>query len=150
MGAVASAPRGAWTWCWREDPGAPTWHHCKQTQLPKHVLSGYGCLSPCSGLIGRSWAMLFASGGFRVKLYDIEQQQVTGALDTIRKEMKLLEQSGALKGSLGAEEQLALISGCSDLREAVEGTVHIQRMFTEQTRKSAPSSHLPDVRPCVK
>uniref|UniRef100_A0A8D0P5S9 L-gulonate 3-dehydrogenase n=1 Tax=Sus scrofa TaxID=9823 RepID=A0A8D0P5S9_PIG len=79
-----------------------------------------------SGLIGRSWAMLFASGGFRVKLYDIEQQQVTGALDTIRKEMKLLEQSGALKGSLGAEEQLALISGCSDLREAVEGTVHIQ------------------------
>lgn len=43
-----------------------------------------------------------------------------------RKEMKLLEQSGALKGSLGAEEQLALISGCSDLREAVEGTVHIQ------------------------
>lgn len=44
MGAVASAPRGAWTWCWREDPGAPTWHHCKQTQLPKHVLSGYGCV----------------------------------------------------------------------------------------------------------
>uniref|UniRef100_A0A8D1KSL0 L-gulonate 3-dehydrogenase n=1 Tax=Sus scrofa TaxID=9823 RepID=A0A8D1KSL0_PIG len=84
-----------------------------------------------SGLIGRSWAMLFASGGFRVKLYDIEQQQVTGALDTIRKEMKLLEQSGALKGSLGAEEQLALISGCSDLREAVEGTVHIQECVPE-------------------
>uniref|UniRef100_A0A4X1U363 Crystallin lambda 1 n=2 Tax=Sus scrofa TaxID=9823 RepID=A0A4X1U363_PIG len=87
--------------------------------------------SVLSGLIGRSWAMLFASGGFRVKLYDIEQQQVTGALDTIRKEMKLLEQSGALKGSLGAEEQLALISGCSDLREAVEGTVHIQECVPE-------------------
>ncbi|XP_020920812.1 lambda-crystallin homolog isoform X1 [Sus scrofa] len=48
-----------------------------------------------------------------------------------RKEMKLLEQSGALKGSLGAEEQLALISGCSDLREAVEGTVHIQECVPE-------------------
>ena len=28
--------------------------------------------------------MLFASGGFRVKLYDIEQQQVTNALENIR------------------------------------------------------------------
>lgn len=37
-----------------------------------------------SGLIGRSWAMLFASGGFKVKLYDIEQQQITNALESIR------------------------------------------------------------------
>ncbi|KAM7114188.1 lambda-crystallin homolog [Molossus nigricans] len=36
-----------------------------------------------SGLIGRSWAMLFASGGFRVKLYDIEQQQITDAVEII-------------------------------------------------------------------
>lgn len=40
--------------------------------------------SACSGLIGRSWAMLFASAGFKVKLYDIEQRQVTYALDSIR------------------------------------------------------------------
>lgn len=43
-----------------------------------------------------------------------------------RKEMKLLEQSGSLKGSRGAEEQLSLISGCSDIREAVEGALHVQ------------------------
>ncbi|XP_059984763.1 lambda-crystallin homolog isoform X2 [Lagenorhynchus albirostris] len=84
-----------------------------------------------SGLIGRSWAMLFASAGFKVKLYDIEQRQVTYALDSIREEMKLLEQSGSLKGSLGAEEQLSLISSCSDIREAVEGALHVQECVPE-------------------
>nr|AAM13398.1 CRY [Mus musculus] len=84
-----------------------------------------------SGLIGRSWAMLFASGGFKVKLYDIEQQQITDALENIRKEMKSLEQSGSLKGSLSAERQLSLISGCGNLAEAVEGAVHIQECVPE-------------------
>ncbi|XP_048197650.1 lambda-crystallin homolog [Perognathus longimembris pacificus] len=84
-----------------------------------------------SGLIGRSWAMLFASGGFKVKLYDIEQQQITNALENIRKEMKSLEQSGALKGSLSAEQQLSLISGCTNLAQAVEGAVHIQECVPE-------------------
>ncbi|XP_058526971.1 lambda-crystallin homolog isoform X1 [Ochotona princeps] len=84
-----------------------------------------------SGLIGRSWAMLFASGGFKVKLYDIEQQQITNALESIRKEMKALEQAGSLKGSLSAQQQLSLISGCSNLAEAIEGAVHIQECVPE-------------------
>ncbi|XP_043853729.1 lambda-crystallin homolog [Dromiciops gliroides] len=84
-----------------------------------------------SGLIGRSWAMLFASGGFKVKLYDIEQQQITNALENIRKEMKTLEQSGTLKGSLSADQQLALISGCTDLKKAVEGAMYIQECTPE-------------------
>ncbi|KAF6376068.1 crystallin lambda 1 [Rhinolophus ferrumequinum] len=84
-----------------------------------------------SGLIGRSWAMLFASGGFKVKLYDIEQQQITNALENIRKEIKLLEQLGALKGTLSAEQQLSLITGCSNIQEAVEGAMHIQECVPE-------------------
>ncbi|KAL2770071.1 lambda-crystallin-like protein isoform 1 [Daubentonia madagascariensis] len=84
-----------------------------------------------SGLIGRSWAMLFASGGFKVKLYDIEQQQITIALENIRRELKLLEQTGSLKGSLSVEEQLSLISGCSNIQEAVEGAMHIQECVPE-------------------
>ncbi|XP_055988779.1 lambda-crystallin homolog [Sorex fumeus] len=84
-----------------------------------------------SGLIGCSWAMLFASGGLQVKLYDIEQQQITSALENVRKEMKLLELSGFLKGSLSAEEQLSLIRGCSSIQEAVEGAMHIQECVPE-------------------
>lgn len=75
--------------------------------------------------------MLFASGGFKVKLYDVEQQQITNALENIRKEMTLLEQSGSLKGSLSAEQQLSLISGCGNLAEAVEGAMHIQECVPE-------------------
>nr|XP_031540548.1 lambda-crystallin homolog isoform X1 [Vicugna pacos] len=48
-----------------------------------------------------------------------------------RKEMTLLAQSGSLKGALSAEEQLSLIGGCSDIREAVEGAMHIQECVPE-------------------
>ncbi|XP_067146229.1 lambda-crystallin homolog isoform X1 [Apteryx mantelli] len=84
-----------------------------------------------SGLIGRSWAMVFAAAGFEVKLYDIVQQQITGALESIRKQMKELEESGFLKGALSAEKQLALISGCTDLKAAVEGAAFIQECTPE-------------------
>ncbi|XP_015975276.2 lambda-crystallin homolog isoform X1 [Rousettus aegyptiacus] len=84
-----------------------------------------------SGIIGQGWAMLFASGGLKVKLYDIEQQKITNSLENIRKEMKSLEQLGSLKGALSAPQQLSLISGCWDLREAVEGAIHIQECVPE-------------------
>ncbi|XP_038618005.1 lambda-crystallin homolog [Tachyglossus aculeatus] len=84
-----------------------------------------------SGLIGRSWAMLFASGGFKVKLYDIGQQQITTALESIGKQMQELERRGMLKGSLSAQEQLSLISGGSDIEAAVEGAIHIQECIPE-------------------
>uniref|UniRef100_A0A7M4F3F2 L-gulonate 3-dehydrogenase n=1 Tax=Crocodylus porosus TaxID=8502 RepID=A0A7M4F3F2_CROPO len=79
-----------------------------------------------SGLIGRSWAMVFASGGFKVILYDIVQQQITSALENISKQMRELEKSGMLKGTLSAEKQFSLIHGCSDLKEALEGATFIQ------------------------
>ncbi|KAM4796840.1 lambda-crystallin homolog isoform 2-T2 [Rhinophrynus dorsalis] len=79
-----------------------------------------------SGIIGRSWAMVFASGGFRVKLYDIVQEQVTTALEDIRKQMEELKKSEMLRGRLSVREQLDLISGCSDLKSALEGAILIQ------------------------
>nr|XP_056714482.1 lambda-crystallin homolog [Euleptes europaea] len=84
-----------------------------------------------SGLIGCSWAMVFASGGFQVKLYDIVQEQVTRALKNISVQMKELEEMGMLKGTLNSEQQLSLISGCTDLKAAVEGAIHIQECTPE-------------------
>uniref|UniRef100_A0A670I011 L-gulonate 3-dehydrogenase n=1 Tax=Podarcis muralis TaxID=64176 RepID=A0A670I011_PODMU len=84
-----------------------------------------------SGLIGCSWAMLFASGGFQVKLYDIVQEQVTKALEKIGKELKELGKTGMLKGTLTADKQLSLISGCTDLKAAVEGAIYLQECTPE-------------------
>ncbi|KAF7250775.1 hypothetical protein EYD10_03550 [Varanus komodoensis] len=94
-----------------------------------------------SGLIGCSWAMVFASGGFQVKLYDIVEEQIRNALEKIGKQMKELEKTGMLKGSLKADQQLALISGCTDLKEAIQGAIYVQvstlmfhfKCFDEQT-----------------
>ena len=36
-----------------------------------------------SGLIGKSWAMIFASVGYNVVLYDVEEKQVTAAIESI-------------------------------------------------------------------
>ena len=36
-----------------------------------------------SGLIGKSWAMIFASEGFNVKLYDVDKNQVAKAIEVI-------------------------------------------------------------------
>lgn len=40
--------------------------------------------------------------------------------------MKELEKIGMLKGTLNAEQQISLISGCTDLKAAVEGAIYIQ------------------------
>nr|XP_003219314.2 PREDICTED: lambda-crystallin homolog [Anolis carolinensis] len=84
-----------------------------------------------SGLIGCSWAMVFASGGFQVKLYDIVQEQVTKALENISKQLKQLEKTGMLKGLLNADQQRSLITGCTDLKAAVDGAIHIQECTPE-------------------
>ncbi|XP_061313681.1 lambda-crystallin homolog isoform X4 [Pezoporus flaviventris] len=100
-------------------------------QHDKSASSKNKCSATGGGLIGRSWAMVFAAGGFKVKLYDVAQQQLTSALENIRKQMKDLEESGFLKGSLSVEQQLALISVCTDLKAAVEGATFIQECTPE-------------------
>uniref|UniRef100_A0A8C4XR70 Crystallin lambda 1 n=1 Tax=Falco tinnunculus TaxID=100819 RepID=A0A8C4XR70_FALTI len=75
--------------------------------------------------------MVFAAGGFKVKLYDVSHQQLTNALENIRKQMKEMEKSGFLKGTLSVEQQLALISVCTDLKAAVEGATFIQECTPE-------------------
>lgn len=55
--------------------------------------------------------MLFASVGYKVKIYDILQEQVDNALQNIHEQLVKLETSGLLRGSLTANQQLALIKG---------------------------------------
>ncbi|XP_070568564.1 lambda-crystallin-like [Ptychodera flava] len=84
-----------------------------------------------SGLIGQSWAMLFASAGYSVHLYDIDPSLVANAMDKIKTQLLNLEKEGLLKGSLTADEQFALISGCDNLASAVKGAKHVQECVPE-------------------
>ncbi|XP_076317411.1 beta Hydroxy acid dehydrogenase 1 [Tachypleus tridentatus] len=85
-----------------------------------------------SGLIGRSWAMLFASAGYKVSLYDIESQKVDEALQLIQEDLKMLQTKGYLRGTLSADQQLKLMSKSDTLSECMEGAKHVQECVFER------------------
>uniref|UniRef100_A0A6G1S8B0 Lambda-crystallin n=1 Tax=Aceria tosichella TaxID=561515 RepID=A0A6G1S8B0_9ACAR len=79
-----------------------------------------------SGLIGRSWAVLFSSYKFRVKLYDIDQDCLAKAPQMIREEFIRLFDNQQARGSLSLEERMALISTCDTLEECLKEVHHVQ------------------------
>ncbi|KAM4558943.1 lambda-crystallin homolog isoform 1-T1 [Odontesthes bonariensis] len=85
-----------------------------------------------SGLIGRSWAMVFVSGGFSVRIYDNQPGQAANAIAEIRKQLEELEEAHMLRGELTAAQQLALLSNYEDLAKALEGAFFVQECVFEQ------------------
>lgn len=84
-----------------------------------------------SGLIGKSWAMIFASVGYKVVMFDVETSQVAKALDNIKTELLEYESAGTLRGKLSAADQAALISGTDSIAACVEGTKYVQECVPE-------------------
>ncbi|CAH1173643.1 unnamed protein product [Phaedon cochleariae] len=84
-----------------------------------------------SGLIGRSWAMIFASAGYSVSLYDIDQKQIETALADIEQQLKTLEKGGLLRGTTSSDQQFALIKGTINLQESVKNATIVQECVPE-------------------
>nr|CAB3233949.1 lambda-crystallin-like [Phallusia mammillata] len=84
-----------------------------------------------SGLIGRSWAMLFAGAGYTVKMYDVLEEQLQDAMISIRGQITDLESQGLLRGSLSADVQCSLITTSNNIADVVKDAVHIQECVPE-------------------
>ncbi|XP_050442280.1 lambda-crystallin homolog [Adelges cooleyi] len=84
-----------------------------------------------SGLIGQSWAMLFASVRYNVVIYDVDYEQVKNAHNKIKNELEIMEKNGTLRGNIGAEQQIALIKGVSTLEEVLKDAIFVQECIPE-------------------
>ncbi|XP_064473536.1 lambda-crystallin-like [Ornithodoros turicata] len=84
-----------------------------------------------SGLIGRSWAMLFASAGYDVALFDVDPAKIDEALADIEKQLKSLQDKRLLRGTLSAEEQHSLVHKAASLADCVRGSLHVQECVFE-------------------
>lgn len=70
--------------------------------------------------------MLFAAAGYKVIIYDVDSAQMSSALENILSQLKELERSGLLRGSLSVVEQHKLISGTSSLADCVVDAKYVQ------------------------
>ena len=84
-----------------------------------------------SGLIGRSWSMLFAAAGYKAVLYDIEKSQLDEAMLVIQHQLVDLEKQGLLRGNLKASDQLKLINTTDDMAIVVENAFFVQECVPE-------------------
>ena len=73
-----------------------------------------------SGMVGKSWAMIFAASGYEVSMYDSDPNQLAKVRPDIAKMLEVYEKEGVLKGSTTPKEQLELIGVTSNLAECLE------------------------------
>ncbi|KAI1286708.1 Lambda-crystallin -like protein [Halotydeus destructor] len=85
-----------------------------------------------SGLIGRSWSMLFVGAGYSVSVYDVKAEAIDVALADIEGQLVKLEEMGLLRGTLSAGEQFKLISKADSLAHCLDGAVHCQECVFER------------------
>lgn len=86
------------------------------------------------GLIGWSWAIVFARAGHDVRLWDGNDEQTRHAMDAIAARIEDMEDAGLLSGSA---DIVARVSIADSLEAALDGAVHIQESITEDALEKA-------------
>ena len=81
-----------------------------------------------SGLIGRSWAMVFARGGHDVSLWDKDATQVEKALASIAQTLPLMADAELIDDPQSIR---ARIKGAATLAQALDGAGFVQENITE-------------------
>ncbi|MFO1122234.1 MAG: 3-hydroxyacyl-CoA dehydrogenase [Hyphomicrobiales bacterium] len=81
-----------------------------------------------SGLIGRSWAMVFARGGAEVRLWDRDPAQVEKALASIAQSLDDMAAAGLIADAAALRHRVA---AAATLAEAVRDADHVQENIAE-------------------
>ncbi|XP_057307313.1 lambda-crystallin-like [Hydractinia symbiolongicarpus] len=85
-----------------------------------------------SGLIGRSWAVLFSKAGYSVCLYDTDVKQLEAALGSIKTTLDEFENKELLCGPIKtANDAFKLISTTESLSEVVKDSIFLQESTPE-------------------
>lgn len=106
------------------------------------VLCGADWFGVCfSGVVGRSFTMIFISAGYNVHIYDTSKDQIDDALQDIHGQLTKLQSIGLLRGKLSAEEQFKLIEVALSLSHCVEGAVYIQVSILTQPYNAFNHGH---------
>ena len=82
-----------------------------------------------SGLVGQAWAIVFARGGHRVKMWDGDPKAVNGAAKLIEKQVADLQVAGLIDDPAGL---ISRISGCATLEEVMSGADYVQESLPER------------------
>lgn len=82
-----------------------------------------------AGLVGSSWAVVFARAGLQVNLYDTDPAQRRRSLVLIERALGELAAASLLRGTVA--ECLARVRDCDSLAAAVAGTDFVQESIAE-------------------
>ena len=103
-----------------------------------------------AGLIGRSWAVVFAGGGCEVALYDAAHEVAENARMLVMQGLEDLAEQGLMKDAPAAAARVRL---AGDLRDVLDGAILVQEnlpekletkraIFSELDRLAAPETIL--------
>src|SRR5258707_1728752 len=81
-----------------------------------------------AGLIGRSWAIVFAGGGWDVALYDAAPGVAEKALGLVADELNQLAEQGLVRDPGAAA---ARVRAAGDLADALDGVSFVQESVAE-------------------
>lgn len=82
-----------------------------------------------AGTVGRSWAVVFVSAGYRVTLFDQSRSVSDDAVHWIHETLRSLESAGLIEGAAEAASRVAV---GTDLRSSLQGADYVQESVSEE------------------
>ncbi len=82
-----------------------------------------------AGLVGASWAVVFARAGLQVRLHDADAQQLPRAQDAVRRSLAALHAAGLLSEPVAAV--LERVRSCVSLSQALADAQYVQESIVE-------------------